>query len=126
MPYSAQQYAIALDELSQQQNEQQQTTLKNVVALLKKERTTALLPHIIKELAHLKEQRKKQQTIRVTTAHGLTEQEKNTIRQHFGKGTYSFTENPHCIAGVVVQKNNLVFYATLSRATKQLEYALTR
>lgn len=85
MPYSAQQYATALFELSHKQNEQQQrTTLENLVVLLRKERSTALLPHIVEELTRLKEQRDKKQTIRVTTAHALTDEEQNTIRQHFG------------------------------------------
>ncbi len=125
MPYSYKQYSQAARELAQNKNESQQTEIaKRLLSMLKKEGSTRLLPNIIKELTNLEKRARERKTIRVTTAVELNQKEKEVIKKRFGEGSYNFTRDPKCIAGMVAQKDNSLFYSTLSKAVLQFKSGL--
>ena len=125
MPYSALQYATALFELEQTQTkEQQEQTLQTLLKHLAHTQQQGLLQDIIAKLENLKKQSQHQQTIYVTTAQPITDNEKKRVQEMFGEAQYIFKEDQGLIAGIVIQKQNTVFYNTLKTTINGLKKQL--
>ena len=122
MPKNANQYAVAIYELSKNKTQSEQSDLiKSLIKTLKNNKSLFLLPSIIENIQAIIQKEEQKNTIRVSTPNKLTAEEKEEIKEQFGKGTYIFEENPESIAGLVVQKDSTLFHSTLSKATIQLE-----
>lgn len=125
MPYSALQYATALFELEQTQTKkQQEQTLQTLLKHLAHTQQQGLVRDIIEKLENLKKQSQHQQTIYVTTAQPITDKEKRRVQTMFGEARYIFKEDQDLIAGIVIQKQNTVFYNTLKTTINGLKKQL--
>lgn len=125
MPYSALQYATALFELEQTQTkEQKEQTLQTLLKHLTHTQQQGLLQDIIEKLENLKKQSQHQQTVYVTTAQQIADNEKQRIQEMFGEARYVFKEDPDLITGIVIQKQNTVFYNTLKTTINGLKKQL--
>ncbi len=125
MPNTPYQYAAAIYELSINKTEEQQNDLiKSLIKNLKENNILFSLPQIIKDIENIKKKESYKNKIRVSTTDKLTDEQKNDIRKQFGDGKYIFEENEKSIAGLIIQKNDILFYSTLSKATMQLENKL--
>lgn len=127
MQETAHNYATALYELSKDKTEQQKDDLiKSLLSTLKEKKILFYLPTILKKFEDLVNEEKQKNTIRVSTPHKLTSEQKEDIKEQFGSGEYIFEEDKKSIAGLVIQKNDKLLYSTLSKATIQLENKLTK
>ena len=125
MPKTADQYASALYELSKDTTKEKQSDLvKLLIKTLKENKSLFLLPQIVKKLQAIIDKERERNLIRVSTPDKLTDEEKENIKLQFGEGEYIFEENDESIAGLIIQKNEKLFYSTLSKATIQLENKL--
>ena len=122
MSNTAQQHAVALHELSKDKDDKQKSDIiQSLIQTLKKKKIFFMLPQIIKELQNINTREARENTIRVSTATKLTKEKQEEIKTRFGEGNYIFEENDGLIAGIIVQKNNTLLHATLSKAIMQLE-----
>lgn len=127
MAYTARQYARALHELSLTQGEEEQrATAACLAQRLKEEGRVGMLAEITDEVARLEEQDTQRDSVRIVSAHELSDAEKERLKKEFPAATHEFTHDPDLISGLVVQKNHSVFYATLAKASQQLRAGIVR
>jgi len=127
MAYSARQYAQALHELSSDKPESEQKQHSAALAAhLKKEGRLGIMPEIIEHVQNLQSNETKRNTVRVAAANKLSAAEQEALKKQFPALHYEFTHDETLLAGIVVQRNNSVWYANLAKAAQQLRASIVR
>ena len=127
MAYTARQYARALHELTLTQGEEEQrATATRLTERLEKEGRAGMLAEITDELSRIETAQAGRDTVRIVSAHELSDAEKENLKKEFPAASHEFATDPDLISGLVVQKNHSVFYATLATASQQLRASIVR
>lgn len=123
MMYSPTQYAIALHELSQEQSKKEQ---EKTFSVLKDQLSQPLIKKVFVELSKLQKNQESENTIIVTTPEKVSKSEQEKIKKMFGKYNYEFRQDKSLIAGIIVQKNNKIFYDSIKTTISNLKKELVK
>lgn len=123
--YSVEQYAQALFETTRDATEdEQKKILDRFVKILDERNGRPLLKAIIDHTEQLHAQQNHVETVRIVTPHKIDSREEKELKKHFPAKHHVFENNPKLIGGLVVQKNDTVFYASLQNTLSELRTAL--
>lgn len=127
MAYSARHYAQALYELASSQTEREQhQSVHALMARLKKEGRLGIAQEIMERVKTLNREARERDTVRVASAEALSAEQQEMIKKQFPSSNHVFTTDESLIAGIVIQKNNSVWYANLAKAVGQLRTSIVR
>jgi F0F1-type ATP synthase delta subunit len=124
MPTLYEQYAQALFETAQgAAKDEQRAAVDRLVAYLTERNELSLLAAIYERMVNLQHTKNAHDTVRIVSATPLDPKEQQAMRDAFPAPHHIFEESPHIIGGLVVQRDDEVYYASLHHALGGLNTA---